>query len=34
MVAQGENRGKRQGIWDGHVHIAVLKTENQQGSTV
>ena len=23
-----------QGIWDGHVHTAIFKTDNQQGSTV
>ena len=26
--------GDIQGAWDGHVHIAVFKTDNQQGPAV
>ena len=29
-----QNRGKRQGVWDGHVHTAIFKMDSQQGSTV
>ena len=34
MVAGGKDEGKGQGVWDGHVHTAVLKMDNQQGPTV
>ena len=31
----GENGGKRQGVWDGHIHIhAVFKMNSEQGPTV
>ena len=32
MVALGGRMGKRdrQGVWDGHVHIATFKMDNQQ----
>ena len=33
-VAKEEGLGNRQGVWDGHVHTAVFKTDNQQGPTV
>ena len=26
--------GKKQGIWDGHVHTAIIKMSNQQRPTV
>ena len=26
--------GKGEGVWDGHVHTAVFKTDNQQEPTV
>ena len=26
--------GKGQGVWDGHVHAAIFKMDNQQGPTV
>ena len=33
--SMGENGGKRQGVWDGHVHIhAVFKMNSEQGPTV
>ena len=33
---QGDRKGERNsyGIWDGHVHIAIFKMDNQQGPTV
>ena len=35
MVAGEMDGGKdRQGVWDGHVHTAIFKTDSQQGSTV
>ena len=30
----GKDGGKRQGVWDGHVHTAIFKTDKQQGPTV
>ena len=30
---KGWGRG-RMGVWDGHVHIAVLNIDNQQGPTL
>ena len=30
----GEWWGKRQRVWDGHVHTAIFKVDNQQGPTV
>ena len=35
MVARGEGpggRAVRKGVWDGHVHTAMFKTDNQQRS--
>ena len=32
-VAVGKRWGRR-GVWDGHVHFAVFKMDNQQGPTV
>jgi len=26
----GEDRGKREGVWDGHVYTALFKMDNQQ----
>ena len=26
--------GKRQGVWDGHVHTAIFKMDNEQGPSV
>ena len=26
--------GKEQGVWDGHVHTAIFKIDNQQGPAV
>ena len=36
MVALGGRMGKRdrQGVWDGHVHIATFKMDGHQGPTV
>ena len=35
MVARGKNGGRdSQGVWDGHVHPAIFKTDNQQGPTI
>ena len=34
MVAKGEGWGERQGVWDGHVHTALFKMDNQQGPTI
>ena len=36
MVARGQKMGGRdsQGVWDGHVHTAILKMDNHQGPTV
>ena len=34
MVAGGKDEGKGQGVWDGHVHTAVLKMDNQQRPTI
>ena len=32
MVAWGKGEGRdSQGVWDGHVHTAVFKMDNQQG---
>ena len=31
---QGRREGDRLGIWDGHVHTAIFKMDNQQGPTV
>ena len=30
----GRMWGKGQGVWDGHVHTAKFKTDNQKGPTV
>ena len=30
----GNDGGKRQRVWDGHVHAAIFKVDNQQGPTV
>ena len=30
----GRKWGKGQGVWDGHVHTAILKMDNQQGPFV
>ena len=30
----GKDGGKQQGVWDGHVHTAIFKTDKQQGPTV
>ena len=29
----GKDGGKQQGVWDGHVHTAIFKTDKQQGPT-
>ena len=34
MVAREKVGGKRQGIWNGHVHTAICKMDNQQGPTI
>ena len=35
MVAEGKDGGRdSQGVWDGQVHTAKFKMDNQQGSTV
>ena len=35
MVARGKDRGRdNQGVWDGHVHTAAFKMDNQQGPPV
>ena len=35
MVARGRmGRRVRWRVWDGHVHIAIFKMDNQQGLTV
>ena len=36
MVAWGKDRGEEisYGVWDGHVHTAIFKIDNQQGTTV
>ena len=36
MVTSAEQQGGKgsQGIWNGHVHIAIIKTDNQQGPAV
>ena len=34
MVVEGGGRRASLGVWDGHVHTAVLKVNNQQGLTV
>ena len=35
IVTRGKGRGEREnGSWDWHVHIAVLKTDEQQGPTL
>ena len=31
MVAGGQRGRNSLGVWDGHVHTAVFKTDNQQG---
>ena len=33
MIA-GQRAGGRGGVWDGHVHTAIFKMDNQQGPTV
>ena len=33
MVARKKDEGKRWGIWDGHVHTAIFKMDNQLYST-
>ena len=33
MVAGGEGWGKGELGWDGHVHTAIFKMDNQQGPT-
>ena len=27
-------RRDNQGVWDGHVHVAIFEMDNQQGSTI
>ena len=35
MAASREDGGRdSQGVWDGHVHTAIFKMDNQQGPTV
>ena len=35
MVARGKDGGRdNQGVWDGHVHTAAFKMDNQQGPPV
>ena len=35
MVPEGEERGRdSQGVWDGHVHTAIFKINNQQGPRI
>ena len=34
MVADMKYEGKRWGVWDGHVHTAIFKMDNQQRPTV
>ena len=36
MVTISDHKGGRggQGVWDGHIHIAVFKVDNQQGPPV
>lgn len=34
MVAGAKDQGKRQGVWRGHVHIAIFKMDSQQEPTV
>ena len=35
MVTSGEGRERyRLGVWDGHVHTAIIKIDNQQGPAV
>ena len=33
-VLVGKDRGKGQGVWDGHIHTAIFKVENQPGPIV
>ena len=33
MVAGGQRGRDSLGVWDGHVHTAVFKTDNPQGPT-
>ena len=33
MVARKKDEGKRWGIWDGHIHTAIFKMDNQLYST-
>ena len=34
IIQQGRGEGIVQGVWDGHVHTAVFKMDNQQRPTV
>ena len=35
MAASREDRGRdSQGVWDGHVHTAIFKMDNQHGLAV
>ena len=31
---EGKDGRKREGVWDGHVHSAMFKMDNQQGPTI
>ena len=33
-LPEGRMWGKGQGVWDGHVHTAIFKVDNQQGPIV
>ena len=33
-LPEGKDQAKRQGVWDGHVHTAIFKMDNQQGPNV
>ena len=33
-IQREKDEGKRQEVWDGHVHSAIFKMDNQQGPTV
>ena len=33
-LAVGQDEGKGEGVWAGHVHTVIFKMENQQGPTV
>ena len=35
MVARVKDRGREnKGVWDGHIHTAILKMDNQRGHSV